>query len=232
MFSKSTKHAIVATVSIVTLFVVACTPAPPVHSTGTISTTSTTPTTTTTTATTVIPAYPYLAVMGPPVVSAQEMADWFEHKTASHSPQGAATVSIEVLAQLFLDEGRDEGVRGDIAFAQAMLETGWLRFSTRMPKENNNFSGIGAVDTGTGSAKFPSARIGVRAQIQHLRAYADKYVTKAKLAHDLVDPRFDLVSPKGKAPNWSNFGNGIWATDPGYAAKIKSLYDSLLTFDR
>src|SRR5690606_1392167 len=117
------------------------------------------------------------------------------------------------------------------AFTQAMLETGWLRFSPRMPKEDNNVAGTGAVDDGTGSAKFPTARTGVRAQIQHLRAYADKGVTKAELAHALVDPRFDLVSPKGKAPNWNNFGNGIWATDPGYAAKIKSLYDSLLAFD-
>ena len=43
-----------------------------------------------------------------------------------------------------------------------------------------------------------------------------------------VDPRFDLVSPKGKAPTWNQFGNGVWATDPGYASKVLDLYTNLL----
>ena len=109
-----------------------------------------------------------------------------------------------------------------------MLETGWLRFSARMPPEHNNFSGIGAVDGGTSSAAFRSPRIGARAQIHHLRAYADPTVTAARLANPLESPRFHLVNPKGRAPRWNQFGNGNWATDPLYAAKILNLYDQLL----
>ena len=119
---------------------------------------------------------------------------------------------------------------GDLAFAQSIVETGYFTFSSRVPASFNNFSGLGAVDGGTGAASFPSAQIGVRAQIQHLRAYADPTVTTAKLAHPLVDPRFSLVSPKGKAPTWEQFGNGIWATDPGYAAKVLGIHQQILDF--
>ena len=74
-----------------------------------------------------------------------------------------------------------------------------------------------------GAATFPDARTGVRAQIQHLRAYADATATtcaQPPLHNPCVDPRFNLVSPKGKAPTWNQFGNGKWATDPTYASKI------------
>jgi flagellum-specific peptidoglycan hydrolase FlgJ len=168
-------------------------------------------------------------VMGSARVTAAQIAAWYDSKNI----QGARSpIPVAELAQLFLQEGRMEGVAGDLAFVQAMLETGWLRFSTRMPPEHNNFSGIGAVDGGSSSAAFPSPRIGVRAQIQHLRAYADPTVTVARLANPLESPRFHLVSPKGKAPTWNQFGNGNWATDPQYAAKILNLYDQLLRHAR
>ena len=98
-----------------------------------------------------------------------------------------------------------------------------------MPRQSNNFSGIGAVDRGNGAEWFPTAQLGVRAQIQHLRAYAERGAQAETLANPLVDPRFHLVS-KGSAPSWEHFGNGIWATDPGYAAKINRLYSDLLAF--
>lgn len=167
-------------------------------------------------------------VMGPDRHTAEELGAWFRSK----SIVGAKLSPTEVteLAQLFIEEGRAEGVTGDIAFIQAILETGWFRFSTRMPVHHNNFSGIGAVDGGSSSAVFSSRREGVRAQIQHLRAYSDPTVTTANLHRPLVDPRFHLVSPKGKAPAWSQYGNGIWATDPGYAGKIAQLHSELRNF--
>lgn len=160
--------------------------------------------------------------------TAAEMGAWFASKRNSASKLTNAEVTQ--LAQIFLEEGAAEGVTGDIAFIQAILETGWFGFSVRMPVEHNNFSGIGAVDNGTSSAVFSSRREGVRAQIQHLRAYADPTVTLAKLKNPNVDPRFDLVSPKGKAPSWSQYGNGNWATDPDYAGKIERLHAELRAF--
>ena len=162
-------------------------------------------------------------------VSAAGIAAWFR----DNQPSGyRATVSPEVLAQHFIEEGRAEGVAGDLAFAQSVLETGWFRWPShgQVHASYNNFSGIGACDGGTCTvAKFPSAQIGVRGQIHHLRAYADPTVTVAKLANPLESPRFHLVTPKGKAPNWEQMGGGNWATDPDYASKILSIYRSMLT---
>ena len=163
-------------------------------------------------------------VMGSAKVSAADLASWFRSK----GKVSKATVSIDVLAGYFIAEGAAEGVAGDLAFAQSIVETGYFGFSSRVPASNNNFSGLGAVDGGTGAAAFPDARTGVRAQIQHLRAYADPTVTTAKLASPLVDPRFSLVAPKGKAPTWDQFGGGIWASDPTYASKVLGIYQQIL----
>ncbi len=116
-------------------------------------------------------------------------------------------------------------MRGDIAFAQSVLETGWFYFPDggRVTPAHNNYAGIGAVDNGTSANQFATPRQGVRAQIQHLRAYGDPSVTAAKLAHPLVDPRFSLVSPKGKAPTWLAL-SGTWATSTTYGSRILEIF--------
>jgi hypothetical protein len=63
--------------------------------------------------------------MGPARTSAAELAAWFRTKNPSG---GRATVNVDTLARLYIEEGSREGVAGDIAFIQAMLETGWLNF--------------------------------------------------------------------------------------------------------
>lgn len=165
-------------------------------------------------------------VMASSSVTGADLAAWFRSKGKTSS----ATVSIDVLAATYVSEGKAEGVAGDLAFAQSIVETGYFGFSTRVPASFNNFSGLGAVDGGSGAASFATAQLGVRAQIQHLRAYGDPTVTVAKLANPVVDPRFSLVAPKGKAPTWEQFGNGIWATDPGYATKVLGIYQQILDF--
>jgi hypothetical protein len=171
-----------------------------------------------------------VSVMGPcAVVSAPEIVAWF---TAQTRPEYRAGVPIEELAQLYVEEGMAEGVRGDIAFVQSIIETGWFNFpgGSVLPSYNN-FAGLGATDVSPTPAQFPDARTGVRAQIQHLRAYADSTATTCSvppLANPCVDPRFALVSPKGKAPTWNQFGNGVWATDATYASKILGKYTQLL----
>jgi hypothetical protein len=156
-----------------------------------------------------------------PRLSIDQMVAWFLN--TPNRPTYRLAVPIHDLVTYYVEEGNAEGVRGDIAFAQAILETGW--FSSVIAETKNNYAGIGAVDTDPlgGAATFPDARTGVRAQIQHLRAYADSTATTCAvppLHHPCVDPRFHLVSPKGKAPTWNQFGNGVWATDTNYAFKI------------
>lgn len=170
-----------------------------------------------------------LAVMGPCFrVTVEQVATWFESKPR---PAYRAQVPVRDLVRLYLEEGQAENVRGDLAFIQAIIETGWFSYGGRVPPEANNYAGIGATDGTTGYAVFPSARIGVRAHIQHLRAYADPTATTCTvppLANPCASPRFHLVVPKGKAPTWNHFGNGNWATDPGYAVKMLNLYADLL----
>lgn len=166
-------------------------------------------------------------LMGGTRVSAAQMAAWLRARSAQPY---RATVTVDQLATMFVLEGNDERVSGDLAFVQAVVETGWFSFSGRVPPSANNFGGIGATDSTQLYNVFRSARAGVRAHIQHLRAYGDPTVTVQNLAHPLESPRFNLVVPKGRAPMWSNMGSGNWATDPLYSSKILTLYSDLVAF--
>jgi hypothetical protein len=170
-----------------------------------------------------------VAVMGPCArLSVDQIVAWFEGRTR---PPYRGTIPVRDLVSLFVEEGKAEGVRGDIAFVQGIIETGWFNFSGRVPPDANNFSGFGATDSTTDYGVFPDARTGVRVQIQHLRAYADATATKCAappLHNPCVDTRFTYVNPKGKAPTWNQFGGGNWATDPTYAPKILNLYTDML----
>jgi len=163
-------------------------------------------------------------VMGPcSRLSVDQIVAWFDSVPKASTWSYKASVPLRDLVTYYVEEGNAEGVRGDIAFAQAIIESGY--FSSTIAQTKNNFAGLGAIDTDPlgGAATFPDARTGVRAQIQHLRAYADATATtcaQPPLHNPCVDPRFNLVSPKGKAPTWNQFGNGKWATDPTYASKI------------
>lgn len=177
------------------------------------------------------------SVMGPPSMSAKQLAGfYFETVMLPRLARGEvpcyrATVPLEELTDAFIAEGAAEGVRGDVAFVQSMLETGnfcWPGGQVR--PSDNNFAGLGATDGGGGRnvARFPTARIGVRAQMQHLRAYADD---GAHCGPPCYDSRFELVQPHGKAPYWDQFGNGIWASSTNdYAGRILRRFAEALAY--
>lgn len=211
----------------------ACAPAPP-PKVEPPKVTTTVPTSATTTVPSA-PATPPTTVPGPPVpimgsavYSAAELTAWYNSKNKVPADGSCATVAA--LASNYISEGASENVRGDLAFIQAMIETGWLKHSERVPASWCNYAGIGAVDSGTGANVFPSSLIGVRAQIQHLRAYADRTTTCSNFTHPNESPRCHLVSPKGKSPTWNQMGNGNWATDPAYGSKVITLLANLKAF--
>ena len=115
-----------------------------------------------------------------------------------------------------------EGIRGDIAFAQSILETGFFAYGKDVFPEQNNYSGIGAVGGGAEGAYFSTPEEGVRAQIQHLKAYANK----EPLVTELIDPRFHLVT-RGVAPYWVDLNNR-WAV-PGeqYGERVLDIYEKI-----
>lgn len=126
----------------------------------------------------------------------------------------------EELAKIYVEEAASEGVNHDVAFSQMCLETGFLSFGGLVTPEMNNYCGLGSTGNSRGE-KFPSPRIGVRAQIQHLKIYA----TDAPLKNKIVDPRYHLVRP-GTATNIYMLA-GSWAEDKEYGKKIKKILDRL-----
>lgn len=171
--------------------------------------------------------------MGAARLQPQQIVSWFNGRQPRPAGLYAASVPLTTMAELFIQEGAAEGVAGDLAFMQSVVETGWFRFNGTIPAAFNNFAGIGATDNNPTPAIFPDARTGVRAQIQHLRAYADPAAltcTVPPLSNPCVDPRFHLVQPKGRATTWNQMGNGNWATAPTYANSILSLYEEAIAF--
>lgn len=161
------------------------------------------------------------AIMGKAQIPASILATFLISKNSAPKLNG---VDAEQLAQLYISEGEAEGVRGDLAFCQSCLETGYWKFKGDVKLSQNNFSGIGATGSGTQGASFPDAKTGIRAQIQHLKAYA----TKETLRNECVDPRYNLVA-KGCAPTIEGL-SGRWAADKGYAEKILSVYKEAESF--
>jgi hypothetical protein len=164
-------------------------------------------------------------VMGQSRLTGDQIASWF----LKQGIRPNLPITINELARIFVDEGNAQDVRGDLAFVQSILETGWFRYAGSMVKPaDNNYSGLGACDSCSRGNIFATPEEGVRAQIQHLWAYADPRADPAKTARPLADRRFTYVRPYGKAPTWETMGNGNWATGGGYTEKILALYASML----
>ena len=142
------------------------------------------------------------AIMGSSIATAEQLNEYL----LSVNPR--ATEYLH-LAAIFLDEGKKEGVRGDGAFCQALIETGYFKFGGDVQPGQHNYAGLGATG-GVPGLTFADDRTGIRAQIQHLKAYA----TTAPLTQACVDPRYKYVS-KGCASAFEQL-SGKWAV-PGYS---------------
>ncbi len=138
--------------------------------------------------------------------------------------------SVDALINYYLEEGNTESVRADIAFAQALKETGFFRYGGIVTPEQNNYAGLGAMNGNKKgeAASFPTPRIGVRAHIQHLRGYA----TKEPLKQSVVDPRYVVLQNAGllgTAPRVTDL-NGKWAVPgTGYGEDILKILGNILS---
>ena len=126
--------------------------------------------------------------------------------------------------QMIYEESNAEGVRAEVIFAQIMNETGWLQFGGDVSINQFNFGGIGATGNGVPGNSFKDVRTGIRAQVQHLKAYA----STEPLKNTCVDPRFNYVSRGcAKFVEWLGIGDNPtgqgWCAGSGYGAKLKDI---------
>ena len=171
------------------------------------------------------------SIMGTPFVSDSDLAGYYKKKVgestypaAVYSSFGAP--SIDEFCSIVFEEACAEGVHPEVVFCQSMIETGWLRFGGSVKAEQCNFAGIGAVSTSASGTSFPDVRTGVRAQVQHLKAYA----SLSPLNKACVDPRFNLVE-RGCAPLLTDL-DGRWAVPgDGYGNRIYRLVSELISLN-
>ena len=170
-------------------------------------------------------------VMGISSIRAWQLVNYFKAYGSTYPAevltQGGAP-DIETFAQMYYEEATAEGVRPEVAFAQAMKESGWLLYGGDMQITKYNFAGIGTTGGGVPGNSYPDVRTGIRAQIQHLKAYA----TDEALAGECVDDRYSYVT-KGSAPyvewlgqkeNPEGYG---WATGERYGYDIVEMIHAM-----
>ena len=174
----------------------------------------------------------YYPIMGKSNVNTGKLINYYLSKATYPSYyQGTDAPTIDAFCQIYMEECAAENVRVEVAFCQAMKETGFLTYKGRVPITANNFAGLGAIDSNASAyATFASVRQGVRAQIQHLKAYA----TTEPLVNTCVDPKFHLVT-RGSAVyvEWlgqkENPSGKGWATAVNYGYSIRDDYMAKLT---
>lgn len=166
----------------------------------------------------------YTKIMGTAIATKEQMQAYIRSANPS-VPQ-----AVLDMIPLYLSEGKAEGVRGDIAFAQSCLETGNFGFSgSAVTLGQNNFCGMGVTSNGMKGNSFDTPQLGIRAQVQHLKAYA----SSEALQNPCIDPRFKYVT-RGSAPyvEWLGIqenpqGKG-WAAGAGYGAKILAILKKIM----
>ena len=170
-------------------------------------------------------------IEGTTSVSVKQMTDYFKQSKYSYPTDimkkgGAST--LEEFCQIYYEEAEKEGIKAEVAFAQAMKETGWLQFKGDVKAEQYNFAGMGATGNSVAGESFKDVREGVRAQIQHLKAYGS---TK-DLNQTCVDNRFKYVE-RGCSiyVEWlgipNNPENKGWAAADGYGVDIVKMIQKM-----
>ena len=174
----------------------------------------------------------YYNIEGKTQTTVSQMVKFYQ-KSGKRYPSSAlgkgGASTIQSFCQLYYEEAAKEGIRAEVAFAQAMEETGWLQYGGDVKIEQFNFAGLGATGGGVRGESFKDVRTGIRAQIQHLKAYAS---TKP-LNGVCVDNRFKYVK-RGCAPYVEILGipdnpDGLgWAAKKGYGFDIRGMIDVML----
>ena len=163
------------------------------------------------------------SIIGTPMATQRQCVKYL----LQNNPNPDIAVSAEEIVSYYYEEGAREGIRPDVAFAQALKETGFFRYGGTVTPDQNNFCGLGTTSATVKGFYFPNPQIGVRAHIQHLLAYS----STRRPTLPLVDPRYFLVRKaygNKTLGNWQDL-NGRWAV-PGnyYGQEILSMFKAML----
>jgi murein DD-endopeptidase MepM/ murein hydrolase activator NlpD len=154
-------------------------------------------------------------ILGPATLTATQLTAWWD---ATGRPQPLRLqIPVRDVIALYLSEGDLEGVRGDLAFVQAIVETGYF---TNNDTSRNNYAGIGHYDHSTAGFAFSAPTTGVRAHIQLLHKYAAG--NSVALARPDVSP-----NAGAQTTTWGGLA-GTWATSTTYWTSLWDLYESML----
>ena len=157
-----------------------------------------------------VPAPASVTIAGEATATEEQMLAYLLRR----NPKPKLTGTPEELVHAYYEEAEHEGVRPDLALAQAFKETGFFAYGGDVDWRQNNFCGLGATGNGAKGLSFPDIRTGARAHIQHLLAYS----RKERPTKPIVDPRYDLIRTNrpdiyGRLTRWTDL-NGVWAV-PG-----------------
>ena len=171
-------------------------------------------------------------ITGTSSVTVSQMVKYYNTYSSIAYPSAALTkggaTNIETFCKIIKEEADAENIKADVVFIQAMLETGYLKFGGDVKISQFNFAGLGATGNGVAGNSFKDVRTGIRAQVQHLKAYANKEALK----NTCVDVRFSYVT-RGSAPyvEWlgiqENPNGGGWAASKNYGNDLLGLINKL-----
>ena len=163
------------------------------------------------------------SIIGTPMATQEQCVRYL----LNNNPYPNLPVTAEEIVSYYYEEGAREGIRPDVAFAQALKETGFFRYGGDVIPEQNNYCGLGTTGGGVKGEFFATPQMGVRAHIQHLLAYSS---TRRPFT-PIIDPRYDIVRQSYGSRtlgNWQDL-NGRWAV-PGryYGQEILSMFKTIL----
>ena len=163
------------------------------------------------------------SIIGTPIATQQQCVKYL----LRNNPRPNLKVSAEEIVAYYYEEGRREGIRPDVAFCQALKETGFFRYGGDVVPEQNNYCGLGTTGGGVRGEYFSTPQLGVRAHIQHLLAYS----STRRPTMPVVDPRYGIVRQaygSRTLGTWQDL-NGRWAV-PGryYGQEILSMFRDIL----
>ncbi len=166
--------------------------------------------------------YATITIKGKAVATRQQAVAFLKW----YNPRLPLETTPEELVNYYYREAGKEGIKWDLAFCQALLETGFFTFGGTVVPEQNNFCGLGTTSATVRGSYFLTPALGVRAHIQHLMAYT----TLEKPRNIIIDPRYELVHnakcKTGFTKTWGEL-NGAWATGKDYGEKILALHEEM-----